>query len=113
MRALALLQLAKGVSAPRIAAMIPLTPQAILKVGHRYQQGGLERASLYVLSRVWFRNAWSWGYGNPKPLLKRCESSEAVIELSEPQYGKRWMVFEGNPKLLSRRYKYQTAVLRR
>ncbi len=44
LRALALLQLAEGVSAPRIARMIPLTPQAIRKVGHRYQSGGLERA---------------------------------------------------------------------
>jgi putative transposase len=44
LRALALLQLAEGASAPRIARMIPLTPQAIRKVGHRYQSGGLERA---------------------------------------------------------------------
>ena len=44
LRALALLQLAKGLSAPRIAGFIPLTPQAIRKVGHRYQEGGLERA---------------------------------------------------------------------
>ena len=39
LRAIALLQLAKGVSAPRIAAMVPLTPQAIRKVGHRYRAG--------------------------------------------------------------------------
>jgi hypothetical protein len=44
LRAIALLQLAKGVSAPRIAAVIPLTPQAIRKVGHRYLSGGLDRA---------------------------------------------------------------------
>jgi transposase len=44
LRALALLQLGKGVSAPRIAASVPLTPQAIRKVGHRYEDGGLERA---------------------------------------------------------------------
>src|SRR5215469_11381106 len=44
LRALVLLELAKGVSAPRISTTIPLTPQAIRKVGHRYQQGGLERA---------------------------------------------------------------------
>lgn len=44
LRALALLQLAQGVSAPHIAAMVPLTPQAIRKVGHRYEEGGLERA---------------------------------------------------------------------
>src|SRR5213594_3642404 len=50
LRAVALLQLAKGVSAPRIAAVVPLTPQAIRKVGHRYQLGGLERA-LYEKER--------------------------------------------------------------
>jgi putative transposase len=36
LRALALLQLAKGVSAPRIASIVPLTAQAIRKVAHRY-----------------------------------------------------------------------------
>jgi hypothetical protein len=46
LRALALLQLARGVAAPRIADMIPLTPQAIRNVGRRYQDGGLERASM-------------------------------------------------------------------
>src|SRR5712691_8366900 len=50
LRALALLQLAKGAAAPRIAGMIPLTPQAIRNVGRRYQQGGLERA-LYERQR--------------------------------------------------------------
>ena len=35
LRALALLQLAKGVPAPQIARGVPLTPQAIRKVGHR------------------------------------------------------------------------------
>jgi putative transposase len=44
LRALALLQLGRSVSAPLIAAVIPMTPQAIRKVGHRYREGGLERA---------------------------------------------------------------------
>jgi hypothetical protein len=44
LRAMALLQLSKGISAPRIAEFIPLTPQAIRKVGHRYREGGFERA---------------------------------------------------------------------
>jgi putative transposase len=44
LRAMVLLHLAKGISAPQISAFIPLTPQAIRKVGHRYVQGGLERA---------------------------------------------------------------------
>jgi transposase len=50
LRAVVLLQLAQGVSAPRVAAMVPLTAQAIRKIGHRYQQEGLERA-LYEKQR--------------------------------------------------------------
>ena len=41
---MALLQLAEGVSAPRIAGVIPQTAQAIRNVGRRYQQGGSDRA---------------------------------------------------------------------
>ena len=44
LRAMALLQLAKGISAPRIAEFIPLTAQAIRKLGHRYIEGGFDRA---------------------------------------------------------------------
>ena len=44
LRAVALSQLAQGVSAPRISSVIPLTPQAIRKIGHRYRQGGLAGA---------------------------------------------------------------------
>jgi putative transposase len=44
LRALALVQLSSGISAPRIAEFIPLTPQAIRKLAHRYQEGGLTRA---------------------------------------------------------------------
>ena len=50
LRAVALLQLAQGVSSPQIAAVVPLTPQAIRKVGHRYRERGLERA-LYEKQR--------------------------------------------------------------
>src|SRR5215469_14808942 len=44
LRALALLQLAKGTSAPRIAQVVPLTSQAIRTIARRYQHGGLEAA---------------------------------------------------------------------
>ena len=44
LRALALRQLAKGVSAQQIANVVPLTSQAIRNIARRYQQGGLERA---------------------------------------------------------------------
>jgi transposase len=50
LRALALSQLAKGVSAPQIASSIPLTPQAIRKIAHRYEQTGFESA-LYEKER--------------------------------------------------------------
>jgi len=50
LRAIALLQLARGVAAPSISGVVPLTPQAIRKVGHRYREGGLERA-LYERQR--------------------------------------------------------------
>lgn len=49
-RALALLQLSRGTSAPQISKIVPLTPQAIRKIGHRYQQEGLNRA-LYEKQR--------------------------------------------------------------
>ena len=50
LRALTLLQLAEHVSAPQIAKMIPLTPQAIRRLGHRYQMAGLTSA-LYEKQR--------------------------------------------------------------
>jgi len=50
LRALALLQLAEDASAPQIAKVVPLTPQAIRRLGHRYQQAGLDRA-LYEKQR--------------------------------------------------------------
>jgi hypothetical protein len=50
LRALALLQLGGEARAPQIAQVIPLTPQAIRRLGHRYQQAGLEGA-LYEKQR--------------------------------------------------------------
>ena len=41
---LALLQLAEGSVRHVLPTLIPLTPQAIRQVGHRYEKGGLERA---------------------------------------------------------------------
>lgn len=44
LRALALLQMAQGVSATQIARFVPFTAQAIRRVGHRFEQGGLDSA---------------------------------------------------------------------
>ena len=50
LRALALLQLAEDSSAPHVAKVIPLTPQAIRRLGHRYERAGLDGA-LYEKQR--------------------------------------------------------------
>jgi transposase len=44
MRAVALLRLGEGMGAPQIAAVLPLTRQAVRNLARRYEQGGLERA---------------------------------------------------------------------
>jgi hypothetical protein len=71
---------------------------------------GPEAATLHLLPSVWFRNTWSWGSDEPRPSLnKMCclpkgatfGTAEATgIELSEPQYGRRWLLSEGSPALL-------------
>jgi len=46
LRALALLQLAKGISAPQIAKILPLTAQTVRNLCRRYRHDGLD-AALY------------------------------------------------------------------
>ena len=59
---------------------------------------GPEEAAILVLPTVWFRNTWSWGAGAPRPSLRAaCANS---IELNDPQYGRRQLVFDGSPELL-------------
>lgn len=43
-RALALRQLGKGATAPRVAEGLPITAKAVRQIAHRYKKGGLERA---------------------------------------------------------------------
>ena len=44
LRALALRHLDRGASAPQVARLVPLSPQAIRKIAHRYRTGGLAGA---------------------------------------------------------------------
>ena len=44
LRAMALLRLHHGASAPEVAPLVQLTPQAIRKIAHRYRTGGLASA---------------------------------------------------------------------
>jgi transposase len=81
-RALALLQLAKGISAPRVAHSVFLTPQAIRKIGHRYVNAGLDAAL----------------YEKPRPgaseLLSEQEKQRivAMVCAEPPQGHARWTV---------------------
>jgi hypothetical protein len=61
---------------------------------------GPEPAAIHVLPTVWFRNTWSWSGDVPKPSLKLCNQMPAVIEMNEPEYGRRWLLAEGSPDLL-------------
>jgi putative transposase len=82
LRALALLQLARGVSAPTISGFVPLTPQAIRKVGHRYKQGGLDRV-LYEKERP-----------GAAPVLEDSQRQRIIAMVcSDPPEGRaRWTV---------------------
>ena len=44
LRALALEQLSLGLTAPAVARIVHLTPQAVRRIGHRYRRGGLPSA---------------------------------------------------------------------
>ena len=50
LRALALLHLHRGASAPDVARLVQLSPQAVRKIAHRYRQGGVAGA-LYERAR--------------------------------------------------------------
>ena len=61
---------------------------------------GPEEATIHLLPTVWFRNTWSWSHGVQRPFLKRCGGARSAIELEEPRYGIRRIVFEGDVPLL-------------
>ncbi len=62
---------------------------------------GPDRAPLWLLPTIWFRNTWSWGQpGIVRPTLRASAGTNAVIALSEPKYGQRWLLCEGAPTLL-------------
>ena len=63
---------------------------------------GKESASLDVLPTVWFRNTWSWRDAKQRPRVWRIahQPDSRVIGLDTPDYGPRWLVAEGSPRLL-------------
>ena len=62
---------------------------------------GPEAANLHVLPTIWFRNTWSWGRAEARPVLYRSRiCGQTVIELDHQQLGKRRLHFQGSPQLL-------------
>jgi hypothetical protein len=55
---------------------------------------GSVAAPLHILPQIWFRNRWSWGDQNPKPILRLAEAS---IDAEYPQFGNYHLYFEGDP----------------
>jgi hypothetical protein len=75
------------------------TPEEIL-VRISVANRGSQPADIHLLPTIWFRNTWSWSNNVAKPEMKRRQDSPAVIELTEPDYGRRWLVADGSPELL-------------
>jgi len=58
---------------------------------------GPEAARLHLLPTLWFRNTWSWGKKEPKPVLRE---SKGAIRASHPELGDYTLFCDGTPELL-------------
>jgi hypothetical protein len=63
---------------------------------------GPDPATLHLLPSLWFRNTWSWGRDDRRPVAHRAlKVAEAhCVELNHWQYGKRWLLCDGEPEFL-------------
>ena len=63
---------------------------------------GPEEAELQILPSLWFRNTWSWGRDDRRPNISVLSATPgcATLEIDHWQYGKRWLLCDGAPKLL-------------
>jgi hypothetical protein len=59
---------------------------------------GPETARLRLLPALWFRNTWSWGEDDRKPLLR--EAAPGVIQAAHWDLGQYWLYCDGNPEML-------------
>jgi hypothetical protein len=58
---------------------------------------GPEAARLHLLPTLWFRNTWSWGKKEPKPVLRE---TKGAIRASHPELGDYTLSCDGTPELL-------------
>src|SRR5579883_1499587 len=92
LRALALRQLAKGISAPHIASVVPLTAQAIRNLARRYQRGGLD-AALYDKKRPGGKGNHSHPAPRPRPQAvagKKCGAWPNSMRPTSPRWRTCW-----------------------
>jgi len=59
---------------------------------------GPEASQIHLLPTLWFRNTWSWGDGEPKPVLRQTGNTSIVV--SHPKLGERTLQSEGAAELL-------------
>jgi hypothetical protein len=63
---------------------------------------GPEPATVHLLPSLWFRNTWSWGRDPRRPVIRKAANipGSQCCEVQHWQYGKRWLLCEGQPELL-------------
>jgi hypothetical protein len=59
---------------------------------------GPEASRVRLLPTLWFRNTWSWGEQDRKPLLR--QAGPGAIEASHEELGKYWLYCGGAPELM-------------
>jgi hypothetical protein len=58
---------------------------------------GPETAQIHVLPTLWYRNTWSAGEGEPKPVI---QANKGAIQATHTQLGEHTLECEGAPELL-------------
>ncbi len=60
---------------------------------------GPDTQILHLLPTLWFRNSWSWGRDDRKPLIKLAatEAQYMAVEAQHPELGDRWFYCQSSP----------------
>jgi Mannosylglycerate hydrolase MGH1-like glycoside hydrolase domain len=61
---------------------------------------GPAAAEIHLLPTLWFRNRWSWGRENPRPLLQALPGQPGVMRANEKDLGERYLYCDGKAALL-------------
>jgi hypothetical protein len=61
---------------------------------------GPEPAEIHVLPTLWFRNRWSWGRDNPRPVLESADAKSTTMKATDADLGERYLYCDGQSSLL-------------